>query len=108
MKKILFLDDDKFILKAIKRKLRKINVDIYFESEEKNAEILIREIDFDEIFIDYNLKEMTAIEFINRNKDNIKCNIYILSGDIINKPEYIKEVLKKPIDYKRIVEIIKE
>lgn len=110
MKKILFLDDDIFIIKAYKRKLRQINANIYYALTTDEAIEILNSNNIDILFSDLNLETCTCIEFIDKNINIIPNETYIITGADYNIKEnsIIKGVLTKPIDYAKLITIIED
>jgi two-component SAPR family response regulator len=66
MIKILFVDDDNFVLSSLSRMLREESVAASFELEPKAALTLIKNNKFDIVFVDQKMPSMSGIEFLNQ------------------------------------------
>lgn len=109
MKNILFLDDDIFIIKAYKRKLRTLNANIFYTSTTLEATELLKSESIDILFIDLNLEECTGIEFMDNNLTIIPEEIYLVTGanyTIEKNNSLINDIIFKPINYTKVIDLI--
>jgi len=112
MKKVLFLDDEVFILKVIEKKLEQTKIKCYFASSPKEAYEYIQNVDFDVIVADIQMPDESGIEFLRKVKEMSPRTVrIILSGysrtasiiEAINEG-HIYQYIQKPwkIDEKAI------
>lgn len=81
MKKVLFLDDEVFILKVIEKKLEQTNIKCYFASSPKEAYTYIEKIDFDVIIADIQMPDESGVEFLRKVREMSPRTVrIILSG----------------------------
>jgi len=117
MKRVLFLDDETFILKVIEKKLEHTNIKCYFASSPKEAYSYIERVDFDVIIADIQMPDESGIEFFQKVREMSPRTVrIILSGysrtasiiEAINEG-HIYQYIQKPwkIDEKAI-ELIEE
>ncbi len=117
MKRVLFLDDETFILKVIEKKLEHTNIKCYFASSPKEAYSYIESVDFDVIIADIQMPDENGIEFFQKVREMSPRTVrIILSGysrtasiiEAINEG-HIYQYIQKPwkVDEKAI-ELIEE
>ena len=62
--KILFLDDDYLLIKAVELITRSLNYEFYLCNSVKEARLLLRTTDFQVIFSDYHMPECNGVDFL--------------------------------------------
>ena len=62
--KILFLDDDYLLIKAVDLITRSLNYDFHLCNSVKEARLLLRSTDFQVIFSDYHMPECNGVDFL--------------------------------------------
>ncbi len=68
MKKVLFVDDEEFILKVIEKKFDPTDIKCFYASSPNEAYALIERNDFDVIVADIQMPNVSGIEFFKRVK----------------------------------------
>ncbi|MFH2137502.1 MAG: response regulator [Candidatus Omnitrophota bacterium] len=112
--KILIADDEKEITQNLQEFLRRKGyvADVAFDGRE--ALDLIKEVDYDLIFLDYNMPELTGLELIKYVKEhNEKTKTVMLTGYPLMEGFFAKavgadEYLDKPYQFKDIEQIIEK
>lgn len=82
MKKILFIDDEAFILQTIERKLEKTDLHGFYTTDPLYGLELVEKEDIDVVFTDLLMPQMNGLEVveaINSKKPN--CVVVVLSGN---------------------------
>ncbi len=62
--KILFLDDDYLLIKAVDLITRSLRYEFHLCTSVKEARLLLRTIDFQVIFSDYHMPECNGVDFL--------------------------------------------
>jgi len=110
--KILICDDEIEIVNVLKKCLESKGLLVNYALDGKEALRLIKERDYDIVFLDHNMPEITGMEIIEYIKEkHIKAKTVILTGypdlsEYFCKTVGADEYLEKPIDLKVIEEII--
>ena len=110
--KILVADDEEKIVTQLKKYLekKKYLVDGVFDGEQ--ALKLIKENNYDIVFLDDNMPWLTGLELVEYiKKNNLRTKTVILTGypcidEKFSKMVGADEYLEKPVDLKKIDEII--
>ena len=68
--KILFLDDDYLLIKAVDLITRSLNYDFHLCNSVKEARLLLRSTDFQVIFSDYHMPECNGVDFLKESSFN--------------------------------------
>lgn len=82
MKKVLFIDDEKYILKTIQRKLKNTDIQGYYASDGNKGLNLVEMEDIDVIFTDLMMPHtngLTVVEELYKVRPN--CVVVVLSGN---------------------------
>ena len=114
MKKILFVDDEKQILRALKRLFVSSEYDVHFAESGEKALELIEASDFDLLVTDIRMPEMDGLELLRQVKSESPLTLRVaLSGYTDNKKIYsalednlAKLYLFKPWDNKELTSLI--
>lgn len=114
MKKILFVDDEKQILRALKRLFINSKYDVYFSDNAENALELLDNDKFDLLVTDIRMPEVDGIELLKRVKKKSPLTLRVaLSGYTDNKKIYsalednlVKHYIFKPWDNKELLNTI--
>ncbi len=114
MKKILFVDDEKQILRALKRLFVNSNYEVHFADGGESALSLIAENEFDLLVTDIRMPEMDGLELLRQVKQESPLTLRVaLSGYTDNKKIYsalednlAKLYLFKPWDNKELTSLI--
>ena len=114
MKKILFVDDEKQILRALKRLFVSSEYDVHFAESGEKALELIEASDFDLLVTDIRMPEMDGLELLRQVKSESPLTLRLaLSGYTDNKKIYsalednlAKLYLFKPWDNKELTSLI--
>lgn len=62
--KILFLDDDYLLIKAVELIVRDLNYEFYLLTSVREARLLLRTTQFQVIYSDYHMPEKNGVEFL--------------------------------------------
>jgi len=116
--KILIVDDDVELVKAVKSTLSSVGHDIQSTNEPREGLKLIREQTYDLIFLDLSMPEFSGIDIINNlAEDNIvkEKKIVVMTASAVNDEELknlvnlgVHSVLRKPVDIDTLLEKIEE
>ncbi|MEI6862990.1 MAG: response regulator [Candidatus Omnitrophota bacterium] len=110
--KILVCDDEIEIVNIMKEYLKSKGCDVEYALDGKKGLDLIKSMEYDLVFLDINMPEMTGIEVLRYVKDNnIKTKVVFLTGYPCVDENFAKalradEYLEKPVDLKAIGEIV--
>jgi two-component system nitrogen regulation response regulator NtrX len=114
MSKILIIDDERSIRRALKEILEFENYEVHEAENGKDGIEKIRNANYDVIFCDIKMPEMDGLEVLNSlKKEKIECPIIMISGhgnietavDAIKKGAF--DFIEKPLDLNRILVTIK-
>jgi DNA-binding response OmpR family regulator len=112
--KILVADDEEKIVEQLKKYLEKNKYSVDTALDGERALKLIKENNYDIVFLDDNMPWLTGleiVEYIKKNKLNPKTVIltgYPYIDEKFSKYVGADEYLDKPVDLKKINEIIKK
>ncbi len=116
--KILIVDDDVELVKAVKSTLSSVGHDVQFTNEPREGLKLMREQNYDLVFLDLSMPEFSGVDIINNlaEDDMIKeKKIVIMTASAVNDEELKKminlgvhSVLRKPVDIDALLDKIKE
>ncbi len=116
--KILIVDDDVELVKAVKSTLSSVGHDVQSTNEPREGLKLIREQNHDLIFLDLSMPEFSGIDIINNlAEDNIvkEKKIVVMTASAVNDDELknlvnlgVHSVLRKPVDIDTLLEKIEE
>ncbi|WP_430883738.1 HDOD domain-containing protein [Fusibacter sp. JL216-2] len=114
MKRILFVDDEKQILRALKRLFVSSDYEVHFAESGEKALQLIESNDFDLLVTDIRMPEMDGLELLRQVKSESPLTLRVaLSGYTDNKKIYsalednlAKLYLFKPWDNKELTSLI--
>lgn len=113
---ILFVDDEPFVLFAIRRFLKQNNINVDVESDSIKAVELLREKKYQVIISDFKMPNLNGADFFEISRAISPDTIRILLSahinqeslmEIVNKGEVFK-LIEKPWNEKELVEIINE
>ncbi len=111
---ILIADDDGDFVRALKSILEKKGHLVQTAFDGKGALELISKQEYDIVFIDHDMPELTGIEVVKlAKKENPFLNIVMVTGYLVMKENFAKhfgadEYLQKPVSIERIEEILKK
>ncbi len=113
-KKILFVDDEKQILRALKRLFINSNYDVHFANSGQEALKVLDEIEVDLVVTDIRMPEMDGLQLLRRVKDAHPLTLRVaLSGYTDNKKVFnalednlAKLYLFKPWDNKELTAMV--
>lgn len=117
MKKVLFVDDESYVLKVIERKFEPTKIKCFFTSSIDEAFELIRQHDMDVIVADIQMPKLSGIEFFKRIRKISPRSVRItLSGysrtasiiDAINEGHIYKYIQKPWKIDDEAIEVIEE
>lgn len=92
--KFLIVDDSNAVSMMVKEMLKEMGYESDRAADGKDAiKILEKQNDFDFILLDWNMPEMTGIEFLKYNYENHITETPIIMMTTENKPENIREAL---------------
>ena len=116
--KILIVDDDIELVKAVKSTLSSVGHDIQSTNEPRDGLKLIREQNHDLVFLDLSMPEFSGIDIIKNlaEDDTIKeKKIVVMTASAVNEEELknlvdlgVHSVLRKPVDIDTLLEKIEE
>jgi CheY-like chemotaxis protein len=116
--KILIVDDDVELTKAVVSTLSSVGHDVQFTNEPKEGLKLIKEQSQDLIFLDLSMPEFSGIDIIeNLAKDGTikEKKIVIMTASAANEDELknlvdfgVHSVLRKPVDIDALLDKIEE
>jgi len=116
--KILIVDDDVELVKAVKSTLSSVGHEVQSTNEPREGLKLIREQNYDLVFLDLSMPEFSGIDIINNlaKDDIVKENkIVIMTASAVNDEELknminlgVHSVLRKPVDIDTLLDKIEE
>ncbi len=116
--KILIVDDDVELTKAVESTLSSVGHDVQFTNEPKEGLKLIREQNHDVVFLDLSMPEISGIDIIENlaKDDTIKeRKIVIMTASAVNDDELesminlgVHSILRKPVDIDALLDKIEE
>ncbi len=116
--KILIVDDDVELVKAVKSTLSSVGHNVQFTNEPREGLKLIREQNYDLVFLDLSMPEFSGVDIIENLVEDGKIklkNIVIITASAANDEELQKlmdsgvhSVLRKPVDIDAILDKIEE
>ncbi len=116
--KILIVDDDAELVKAVKSTLTSVGHDVQFANEPREGLKLMREQNHDLVFLDLSMPEFSGIDIINNlaEDDMVKeKKIVIMTASAVNDEELkhlvdlgVHSVLRKPVDIDVLLDKIEE
>jgi len=116
--KILMIDDDVEVTKALEKIIKSVGHDVQFTNDPKEGLKLIKEQNNDMVLMDLAMPEFSGADIIENLTENDKIklkNIVIITGSATNDEELqeltdsgIHSVLRKPIGIDDIIDKIEE
>ncbi len=116
--KILIIDDDVELTKAVVSTISSVGHNIQFTNEPKEGLKLIQEQDHDLVFLDLSMPELSGVDIIKdlAKEGTIKeKKIVIMTASAVNDVELknlvdlgVHSVLRKPVDIDAILDKIEE
>ncbi len=116
--KILIVDDDVELTKAVVSTISSAGHDVHFTNDPKDGLKLIREQNYDMVLLDLSMPEFSGIDIVKNlaEDDTIKRKkIVIMTASAANEEELQKlmdsgvhSVLRKPVDIDAILDKIEE
>ena len=116
--KILMVDDDVEITKAVQAIITTTGHDFQFTNDPRDGLKLIREQNHDMVFLDLSMPELSGIDIVNdlAKDDTIKeKKIVVMTASAANEEELknlvdlgVHSVLRKPVDIDAILDKIEE
>jgi len=116
--KILIVDDDVEVTKALENIITSVGYDVQFTNDPKVGLKLIREQTNDIVFLDLAMPEFSGADIIKNLTENDKIklkNIVIITGSATNDEEFqtlmdsgVHSILRKPLDIDVILDKIEE
>ena len=116
--KILIVDDDVELTKAVVSTISSVGHDVQFTNEPKEGLKLIREQNHDVVFLDLSMPEFSGIDIINNlAKDGTikEKKIVVMTASAANEEELknlvnlgVHSCLRKPVDIDAILDKIEE
>ena len=110
--KILIADDEERIVDILRKFLESKGLRVDYALDGKKVLDLIKEQDYDIVFLDINMPELTGFEILRYVKDNkMRVKVVFLTGypcvdEKFCKTLRVDEYLEKPVDLKVIEEIV--
>jgi len=116
--KILIIDDDVELTKAVESTLSSVGHDVKFTNEPREGLKLIKEQNYDLVFLDLSMPEFSGIDIINNlaEENTIKeKKIVVMTASAVNDDELknlvdlgVHSVLRKPVDIDALLDKIEE
>ena len=116
--KILIVDDDVELVKAVESTLSSVGHDVKFTNEPREGLKLIREQIHDLVFLDLSMPEFSGIDIINNlAEENIlkEKKIVVMTASAVNEEELkhlvdlgVHSILQKPVDIDALLDKIEE
>jgi CheY-like chemotaxis protein len=116
--KILIVDDDVELVKAVESTLSSVGHNVQFTNEPRDGLKLIKEQDNDLVFLDLSMPEFSGIDIINDlvKEGTIKeKKIVVMTASAVNEEELkhlvdlgVHSILRKPVDIDALLDKIQE
>jgi len=116
--KILIVDDDVELVKAVESTLSSVGHDVQFTNEPREGLKQIREQNHDLVFLDLSMPEFSGIDIIKNlaEDDTIKeKKIVVMTASAVNDEELknlvdlgVHSILRKPVDIDTLLDKIEE
>jgi len=116
--KILIVDDDVELVKAVESTLSSVGHDVKFTNEPREGLKLIREQNHDLVFLDLSMPEFSGIDIIDKlAEENIikEKKIVVMTASSVNEEELkhlvdlgVHSILRKPVDIDALLDKIEE
>ncbi len=116
--KILIVDDDVELTKAVVSTISSVGHDVKFTNEPREGLKLIREQNHDLVFLDLSMPEFSGVDIINNlaEDDMVKeKKIVIMTASAVNDDELknlvnlgVHSILRKPVDIDALLDKIEE
>ncbi len=116
--KILIVDDDVELVKAVESTLSSVGHDVQFTNEPREGLKLIREQNHDLVFLDLSMPEFSGIDIIKNlaEDDTIKeKKIVVMTASAVHDEELknlvdlgVHSILRKPVDIDTLLDKIEE
>ncbi len=116
--KILIVDDDVELVKAVESTLSSVGHEVQSTNEPREGLKLIREQSHDLVFLDLSMPEFSGIDIINNlaEENTIKeKKIVVMTASAINEEELknlvdlgVHSILRKPVDIDALLDKIEE
>jgi response regulator RpfG family c-di-GMP phosphodiesterase len=94
MSKILFVDDQVNILKALRRAVEDENIEIFTAESGQEGLELMKEHEFDVIFSDVRMPEMDGIEFLSKSRELAPNSVRIVLSAFADREQVLNAVNK--------------
>jgi len=115
-KKILIIEDDRLLLKALENSFLLFGFDVFTATNGKDALIKFTDHDIDLVICDIMMPEVSGISFINEIKKNYNAEIPVIiisslrSGEqITTSLDYKNSIyLPKPFSFEKITDIVRD
>ncbi len=116
--KILIIDDDIELTKAVVSTITSVGHDVKFTNEPKEGLKLIREQNYDVVFLDLSMPELSGIDIINNLVEDGICKekkIVVMTASAVDDDELknlvdlgVHSILRKPVDIDTLLDKIEE
>ena len=116
--KVLIIDDDAELTKAVVSSVSSFGHDVKFTNESRNGLKLIREQEYDVIILDLSMPEFSGIDIVNDLvKDGTikEKKIVVMTGSAIKEDQLtnllnlgVYSILRKPVDIDALLDKIEE
>jgi len=116
--KILIVDDDIELVKAVESTLSSVGHDVQFTNEPREGLKLIREQNNDLVFLDLSMPEFSGIDIVKNlaEDDTIKeKKIVVMTASAVHEEELkhlmdlgVHSILRKPVDIDALLDKIEE
>jgi two-component SAPR family response regulator len=108
MKNVLIVDDEKMITEMFSLICSKYDVNCFCANSWKDGIEIFNNNNIDLVFTDYSMPETNGAEFAKKIKEiNKDMKIFLMTGRPIEQNELFEEVLYKPINTEKFIELIK-
>ncbi len=116
--KILIIDDDIELTKAVVSTITSVGHDVQSANEPRGGLKLIREQNYDLVFLDLSMPEFSGIDIINNLVEDGICKekkIVVMTASAVNDEELknlvdlgVHSILRKPVDIDSLLDKIEE